>query len=534
MTPGDNTDAVGLGSAQSGPTNSVLRIHMQRDAGDAMRAHASSDTSVEQGGVMVGEIDTTTSTLMISGAIPAKGAEATKSSLTFTHEAWDYINEQLSESWPDQRIVGWYHSHPGFGIFLSEFDQFICANFFNEPWQIAYVIDPISGDDGFFAPIDGELQRIVDWDVCTRTDAPHPDRPLHEPVRAADSGRPALIDAGSKPSISPIIGVLAGMILGAMAFAIFFRSGDSDDAVRRVSPQLTAQQTFVDAGSVALGRDGTLFVGEPGLLRAGPRSAAGLTAIVAMMGETGSNSVPPVTVSSAGRVFYVDPGDGSLAEVGGPTGVVALLDDVEVPWVDPTGIAIYDDLLWVLDANGAVYEYDVNAEESDAVPSLLMPAESLPLVAIAADDSGLYAIVDGEQTIRTWRDGAWAEAASDPALMGGLHLDVLDDVASVAVLAGNGEGKVVSVSLDDESAVPESGSVACPGPLAAYVNAVGERALVVVPTCTGVPQIISVFSSLPSTTVPSSTVPPSTWVLPEDDATTSTIAPVDSVGTEDG
>ena len=47
-------------------------------------------------------------------------------------------------------MIGWYHTHPGFGIFLSDMDVFICDNFFNLPWQVAFVYDPLGGDEGNF------------------------------------------------------------------------------------------------------------------------------------------------------------------------------------------------------------------------------------------------------------------------------------------------------------------------------------------------------------------------------------------------
>ena len=43
----------------------------------------------------------------------------------------------------EERIVGWYHTHPGFGIFLSGMDLFIQDHFFNLPWQVAFVYDPL-------------------------------------------------------------------------------------------------------------------------------------------------------------------------------------------------------------------------------------------------------------------------------------------------------------------------------------------------------------------------------------------------------
>lgn len=40
---------------------------------------------------------------------------------------------------PGKRIVGWYHSHPRFGIFLSAHDIAIQTVYFGQPWQVAYV-----------------------------------------------------------------------------------------------------------------------------------------------------------------------------------------------------------------------------------------------------------------------------------------------------------------------------------------------------------------------------------------------------------
>jgi len=47
-------------------------------------------------------------------------------------------------------IVGWYHSHPGYGIFLSDTDIKSQITFFNQPCHVALVIDPTRGEYGFF------------------------------------------------------------------------------------------------------------------------------------------------------------------------------------------------------------------------------------------------------------------------------------------------------------------------------------------------------------------------------------------------
>jgi hypothetical protein len=56
----------------------------------------------------------------------------------------------MDRDYPDKRILGWYHTHPGFGIFLSDMDVFIQENFFPEPWQAAFVYDPKAKEEGIF------------------------------------------------------------------------------------------------------------------------------------------------------------------------------------------------------------------------------------------------------------------------------------------------------------------------------------------------------------------------------------------------
>lgn len=115
---------------------------------DEIEEHAYSNLQAEVGGMLVGNVDG--STTKITGAIPALTASADQISLTFTHEVWDVILKQVHEKFPGQQIVGWYHTHPSFGLFLSQYDSFIQENFFSNPGQLALVIDPIAGDFAWF------------------------------------------------------------------------------------------------------------------------------------------------------------------------------------------------------------------------------------------------------------------------------------------------------------------------------------------------------------------------------------------------
>jgi len=48
------------------------------------------------------------------------------------------------------RIVGWWHSHPGFSCFLSRTDLHTQEFFFPESYQVALVVDPIRDKLEFF------------------------------------------------------------------------------------------------------------------------------------------------------------------------------------------------------------------------------------------------------------------------------------------------------------------------------------------------------------------------------------------------
>jgi len=128
---------------------------------DAIHGHGKSITAVEVCGVLVGNVyqDQHGPYLYISGAIRGDRASGLAAQVTFTAETWSEIQAVMDRDHPDERIVGWYHTHPGFGIFLSGMDLFIQDHFFNLPWQVAFVYDPIGGDEGMFFWREGKADR---------------------------------------------------------------------------------------------------------------------------------------------------------------------------------------------------------------------------------------------------------------------------------------------------------------------------------------------------------------------------------------
>jgi len=95
-------------------------------------------------------------------SIHSPHAEASPAQMIFTHDDWEFAEAYLNSMYEqeDVNIYGWYHSHPGYGVFLSQRDQFIVNSFFDKPWNLALVIDPIERRLGFFVRAAGRIKLL--------------------------------------------------------------------------------------------------------------------------------------------------------------------------------------------------------------------------------------------------------------------------------------------------------------------------------------------------------------------------------------
>lgn len=125
-----------------------LRVAFEREAYADLIYHARSSLEAEICGVLVGNVKQDHEGLFVHVGAIIRGDEARRGSahVTFTQETWNHIHDSLEKDYPDNRIMGWYHTHPGFGVAFSDMDLFIQKHFFSLPTQIALVTDPLSGE----------------------------------------------------------------------------------------------------------------------------------------------------------------------------------------------------------------------------------------------------------------------------------------------------------------------------------------------------------------------------------------------------
>ena len=126
--------------------------------------HAKAHLKQEVGGILVGNVYEEEGRFLVSveKIVEAEHTLAGLTFVTFTDKAWLNILQQRNDD-PTMFVTGWYHSHPGFGIFLSMSDEFIHRSFFgDQPWYLALVVDPVSGEWGVFTWEKGEIKRCFE------------------------------------------------------------------------------------------------------------------------------------------------------------------------------------------------------------------------------------------------------------------------------------------------------------------------------------------------------------------------------------
>jgi proteasome lid subunit RPN8/RPN11 len=133
-------------------------VVMEAEVARKIRQHARTSMKAEVCGVLIGNTDHERMTVesCIAGINAAQGG----AHVTFTQDTWEHIYKIKDKEYPEHKIVGWYHSHPGFGVFLSEHDLFIQQNFFSNPQQVAWVYDPHTDEEGCFGWVGGNIEKL--------------------------------------------------------------------------------------------------------------------------------------------------------------------------------------------------------------------------------------------------------------------------------------------------------------------------------------------------------------------------------------
>jgi len=142
------------------------RVYIAESLVAVVSAHLEHDTSREHGGFLLGKIvhpegDDQATESVVRDCVACPMASGSLHHLTLGPECWQKVYRYEKASDRQLMIVGWYHSHPGMPLRPSARDEFIQRHFFAEPWQLAWICDPLAGTHEFYAMRNGFITAIT-------------------------------------------------------------------------------------------------------------------------------------------------------------------------------------------------------------------------------------------------------------------------------------------------------------------------------------------------------------------------------------
>jgi proteasome lid subunit RPN8/RPN11 len=148
--------------------NPVAAVHSWRSPADSavelilvthltvysdIHEHAISALPNETGGFLLGRVGLDAERgswhVEVDECMPVNPVEQTPAHFSFTWRDVDRVRNYREQQ--GKALIGWYHTHPDLGIFLSDTDlEKSHRVLFAEPFQVALVYDPVRGRAGYF------------------------------------------------------------------------------------------------------------------------------------------------------------------------------------------------------------------------------------------------------------------------------------------------------------------------------------------------------------------------------------------------
>lgn len=156
--------AAGVRRFLVGKAGPFPRVVFREEVFMQMDRFAQENPTGESGGFLVGRKRNLKSLeeyeVLVEQFVPLASSRSAASRFALSHEDYQAVQHSLQSSGSELRIVGWMHSHPGFGVFLSAFDRQQHHRLFSRPWHIAYVIDAVHGDRALYHCVDHHWRKL--------------------------------------------------------------------------------------------------------------------------------------------------------------------------------------------------------------------------------------------------------------------------------------------------------------------------------------------------------------------------------------
>jgi len=144
----------------------TFHVYVVKGVLEEVIQHVKENVRVECGGILVGHPfqnldDPDMTFVVVTAAIAQDSSSHSVAHFTVGPKEIEAARDEMQERYPGWICVGWYHSHPGHGVFLSGQDMQIVHSIYNAEWHLALVVDPKSNETAFFRGPEGE--RLPGW-----------------------------------------------------------------------------------------------------------------------------------------------------------------------------------------------------------------------------------------------------------------------------------------------------------------------------------------------------------------------------------
>jgi proteasome lid subunit RPN8/RPN11/nucleoid-associated protein YgaU len=171
-----------------------LRIYLRYDLFRALDEYAVRDTSRELAALLVGQVQEGGqggNCIVVEDAIEVGVADEREG--RFSPRVWQHARRVARTRYANKVIVGWYHTHPGTGLDLSQEEREVHKSFFPEAWQVMYVVDPVSRDRNFYRQQENRLGGVRGFRIFGKETSSFKEKPAsappQQPAPAAPPGK---------------------------------------------------------------------------------------------------------------------------------------------------------------------------------------------------------------------------------------------------------------------------------------------------------------------------------------------------------
>ncbi len=161
---------------QVGKEGEGLRVYLHYRLFRALDDFAVRDTSSEQSGLLVGSVhwDGESGFVLVEDAIEMGSYEGEE---VLSARGLQYAERIAKSRYKGKQIVGWFHTHPGCGLELTEREIDVHSEFFTEPWQVVYIVDAVAKDRNFHCWREGKLMAASGFRIYGKESAVNMDEP---------------------------------------------------------------------------------------------------------------------------------------------------------------------------------------------------------------------------------------------------------------------------------------------------------------------------------------------------------------------